>query len=90
MSKPLNKVLKSKDGTETPYSYQEPETLEEAIVMFGHEGCLKMLNYGLSVRERDRAVPKTTDVMELIKNDPELRAIYAKKLAEKREALKVR
>ena len=84
----VEKVLESKDGTKTPYSYMEPETISEAVDAYGGESTLKLINYALSVSERRKASPpSSTDIKSLINSDPELKALYEQKRAEKRAAL---
>jgi len=77
------KVKAKKDGKRVEYAVDLPETLEEAEGMLGTAGLLKAIHYTLKVRASnfaDREEPLTKELRDLLKSDPELRALVARKL----------
>ena len=83
--KTVNKVMKRKDGSEVEYTVTLPETLAEADHLLGVEGVLQAVCYSVTVKAAKKATiepPLPKEIQQLLRKDPELRALVAAKLRE--------
>jgi len=54
--KTVHKIIHQKDGRQVPFSYVEPESLQEALQTLGEKKVMQAIRYTLSIVERKKAL----------------------------------